>query len=269
MAITPLNTIKNWFKTGLIPTQAQFWATWDSFRHKSEKVPVADVDGIDELLLSKAEQSALQAHIDDEAAHSGGTTKLKEIIYTVTLSEIGATGWDEPYPNDIATLLQAYNLANRPDTKAGEDYFYEVTENQIAEFNFWLGNSDWSAIDITDEESFIAMLELDGIVGLIVENFSLVNDGDLKCRITYDSWDFANFYSWGITSIENMDCLIGVSEIDFSINNIDLDSWNNLNSFAVTTIDSGYMIAEYNVGDNFNTSTTYNTLLLKSWEIES
>lgn len=50
MAIQSLNTIKNWFRTGLIPTQAQFWDTWDSFRHKSEKVPVAEVDGIDALI---------------------------------------------------------------------------------------------------------------------------------------------------------------------------------------------------------------------------
>ena len=50
MAIQTLNTIKQWFKTSLKPTQAQFWDTWDSFRHKYEKVPVKDVEGIEELL---------------------------------------------------------------------------------------------------------------------------------------------------------------------------------------------------------------------------
>jgi hypothetical protein len=50
MAIQTLSTIKNWFKIGLKPTQAQFWDTWDSFRHKNEKVNVADVTGLDELL---------------------------------------------------------------------------------------------------------------------------------------------------------------------------------------------------------------------------
>lgn len=43
MALQTLNTIKNWFRTGLKPTQTQFWDTWDSFRHKYEKVPVKDV----------------------------------------------------------------------------------------------------------------------------------------------------------------------------------------------------------------------------------
>ncbi|TPG41967.1 hypothetical protein [Flavobacterium pectinovorum] len=50
MAIETLKTIKSWFKTGLKPTQAQFWSTWDSFRHKSEKVPVEDIEGIENLL---------------------------------------------------------------------------------------------------------------------------------------------------------------------------------------------------------------------------
>lgn len=51
MAIQTLETIKNWFRTSLKPTQAQFWDTWDSFRHKSEKVSVKDIEGVEELLV--------------------------------------------------------------------------------------------------------------------------------------------------------------------------------------------------------------------------
>lgn len=46
MAVVSLSTIKNWFKTGLKPTQAQFWDTWDSFRHKGEQIPIGDINGI-------------------------------------------------------------------------------------------------------------------------------------------------------------------------------------------------------------------------------
>ncbi|OCB72084.1 hypothetical protein B0A79_12705 [Flavobacterium piscis] len=70
MAIQTLNTIKNWFKTGLKPSQAQFWDTWDSFRHKFEKVPVKDIDGIDELLLTKADRTILDNHLADKIAHA-------------------------------------------------------------------------------------------------------------------------------------------------------------------------------------------------------
>jgi len=53
MSIVSLATIKNWFKTGLKPTQAQFWDVWDSFRHKSETVPYADIEGLDVVLLAQ------------------------------------------------------------------------------------------------------------------------------------------------------------------------------------------------------------------------
>jgi hypothetical protein len=69
MALQTLNTIKQWFRTGLKPTQQQFWDTWDSFRHKSEKIPVADVEGIDELLLSKTDNEVFESHLTDENTH--------------------------------------------------------------------------------------------------------------------------------------------------------------------------------------------------------
>ncbi|EGV44336.1 hypothetical protein BZARG_798 [Bizionia argentinensis JUB59] len=51
-----LSTIKNWFKTGLKPTQAQFWATWDSFRHKDDAIPLASIDGLEDDLDGKVDK---------------------------------------------------------------------------------------------------------------------------------------------------------------------------------------------------------------------
>lgn len=52
---TDKTTIKNWFKTGLKPTQTQFWSTWDSFWHKSESLPISSISGLGNLLDGKAE----------------------------------------------------------------------------------------------------------------------------------------------------------------------------------------------------------------------
>ena len=52
---TDKTTIKNWFKTGLKPTQNQFWSTWDSFWHKSESLPISSISGLGNLLDGKAE----------------------------------------------------------------------------------------------------------------------------------------------------------------------------------------------------------------------
>lgn len=51
MAFTKLSTILSWFQTGDKPTEEQFKATWRSFWHKSEKIPVDIIEGIDNLLL--------------------------------------------------------------------------------------------------------------------------------------------------------------------------------------------------------------------------
>jgi glutathionyl-hydroquinone reductase len=65
MAKVNLTTIKNWFKTGLKPTQIQFWDTWDSFFHKDDMIPIAQVEGINNVY------SAINAHVNDPNAHAG------------------------------------------------------------------------------------------------------------------------------------------------------------------------------------------------------
>jgi hypothetical protein len=65
-----LNTIKNWFKTGLKPTQLQFWDTLESFWHKDDTISVANIDGIDNLLNQKANKSVVDAHLIDTNAHN-------------------------------------------------------------------------------------------------------------------------------------------------------------------------------------------------------
>ncbi|AOW09530.1 hypothetical protein [Flavobacterium gilvum] len=77
MAVTALDTIKNWFKTHLKPTQAQFWAMLDSFRHKSEKVPVADIEGLDSLFVGIPGM----AEVNSKLPH-GGYTGNAQILAT-------------------------------------------------------------------------------------------------------------------------------------------------------------------------------------------
>ena len=70
MAKVNLSTIKNWFKTGLKPTQAQFWDTWDSFWHKDELIPADKIENLTEILLEKADAEALANHTIAADAHS-------------------------------------------------------------------------------------------------------------------------------------------------------------------------------------------------------
>jgi hypothetical protein len=81
MAIVSLTTIKNWFKTGLKPTQAQFWDVWDSFRHKSESVPYESIEGLDAVLLAQDVKINAIALPDD-------VIKEGEVIVTGTTVDI-------------------------------------------------------------------------------------------------------------------------------------------------------------------------------------
>lgn len=59
MAIRSITILKSWFKKGMYPTESQFGDWLDSFFHRDDKIPVASIDGLDNAINSKAEQSAI------------------------------------------------------------------------------------------------------------------------------------------------------------------------------------------------------------------
>lgn len=52
MAKVNLTIIKSWFQTGFKPTQTQFSDTYDSFWHKDEQIPIAKIEGINDIYNS-------------------------------------------------------------------------------------------------------------------------------------------------------------------------------------------------------------------------
>lgn len=75
-----LNTIKSWFKSGLKPTQTQFWETWDSFWHKEDRIPVSQIDGVDDLLNQKANGAVLNDHLNSTSAHTERFSAIIDLI---------------------------------------------------------------------------------------------------------------------------------------------------------------------------------------------
>jgi hypothetical protein len=75
--MTNINTIKNWFKTGLTPTQTQFWAFLDSIWFKTDAIPVENIEGLQETLNDKADGEALSNHLADLDAHAALFNNLK------------------------------------------------------------------------------------------------------------------------------------------------------------------------------------------------
>ena len=133
MAIQTLNTIKNWFKTGSKPSQDQFWDTWDSFRHKYEKVPIKDIEELETTLDTKAEKSQLDDHKNDQIAHAG-LFSGKEDKY-----QKGVAGGYVPLDEFSKITHQYLNLINNL-TAGGENSILSaeqgvVLQNQIDNIN--------------------------------------------------------------------------------------------------------------------------------------
>ncbi len=59
MAKQTVNILKGWFSTGKKPLQNQFWDWLDSFWHKDESIPIAQITG-------------LQSALDNLAQNTGG-----------------------------------------------------------------------------------------------------------------------------------------------------------------------------------------------------
>ncbi|MEI7488107.1 MAG: hypothetical protein WCJ72_11995 [Chryseobacterium sp.] len=73
---TPINTILSWFETGDFPTEDQFAASWTSFYHKDESIPMDKVENLNGKLLEKVDKSVYNAHLTNENAHITTLAKL-------------------------------------------------------------------------------------------------------------------------------------------------------------------------------------------------
>ncbi|MDO4763824.1 MAG: hypothetical protein Q4A00_05530 [Flavobacteriaceae bacterium] len=124
---TSLNQLKNWFKTGLKPTQAQFWAWLDSFWHKDEEIPQDKIKGLSDSLESKAD--AVQLNHKANADASG-------------LSEEQKQAWKETLgvgelPSNIATIDETGN-PNKIGNVHTKEQITELLENSGKN----MGNTD-------------------------------------------------------------------------------------------------------------------------------
>ena len=88
MAIVDINIIKEWFKNLKKPTQEQFWTWLDSFRHKWEKVPLDDVDGLTIALQKKADLV-------------NGVVPESQLPFTINTNEVINIGLIEVTTNNV------------------------------------------------------------------------------------------------------------------------------------------------------------------------
>ncbi|HAP94530.1 hypothetical protein [Epilithonimonas hominis] len=94
--------IYSWFETDDFPTEAQFRATWDSYWHKSESIPMASISGLVAKFNQTVSKSTFESHLKDEDAHVTTLAKIDASNINVQLWKktlgVGAL------PANIATI---------------------------------------------------------------------------------------------------------------------------------------------------------------------
>src|ERR1035437_9748866 len=71
MAKQTINTLRQWFRTGIKPTQQQFWDWLDSFWHKDDKIPITSLDGLQLELDKKADKDSVQNGVTPTVGDNG------------------------------------------------------------------------------------------------------------------------------------------------------------------------------------------------------
>ena len=124
-----INTILDWFKSGKKPTEQQFADSWQSFWHKDEIIPQAIIENLESDFNLKANESDLEAHINDPDAHGGGgaTPSLQQVNNagnTVT----GESIWTNEPADHITGIYPDGFFAKNNDVRANI-VFNDFTDN--------------------------------------------------------------------------------------------------------------------------------------------
>src|ERR1035437_9190521 len=152
MAKQTINTLRQWFRTGIKPTQQQFWDWLDSFWHKDDKIPITSLDGLQTELDKKADKDSVQNGVTPTVGDNGNW------FYGTIDSGKKATGIDGISPYQLAVnngfvgtepewLLSLKGEDGLPGQNArppekGVDYFDGITPTIGVNGNWFYGTND-------------------------------------------------------------------------------------------------------------------------------
>lgn len=114
---TPINTIYSWFETGDFPTQAQFQASWSSFWHKDEAIPMTNISGLSDQFGKFVLGSTFNTHLSDQNAHPYFAKKDASNLTPTNVNDWKAKLGVGDLPENIATY--DYDLHNHVMMKDG------------------------------------------------------------------------------------------------------------------------------------------------------
>ena len=104
--ITQKKTLKKWFSNFMKPAQEHFAAWIDSYWHKSEQIPMSNIEGLSRAIENTASAGQLLNHINDTNAHRTLFDELKRQIQAIqTILQVDDVNLDTL--QEIVTELKA------------------------------------------------------------------------------------------------------------------------------------------------------------------
>ncbi|WP_306352202.1 hypothetical protein [Flavobacterium sp. '19STA2R22 D10 B1'] len=222
---TSLNTILNWFKTGKKPTQAQFWASWQSFWHKDEVIPQDKINGLQTSLNSKLNKSSLTTNIipitnsNNELIDSTitkdsvGNYYIETPLLSLKNAQInstqltGSVKLNFSWLDHIGAGIEGYKITkNTSGLKFYTEYGYNVQIERMRLTNgsgkLMLGNDvttmqeDASRLQVEGSASFTGIIDAIGGVNLSGQGLNIGNGFVTAYNSNFGGWNFAKL---GIT----------------------------------------------------------------------
>lgn len=133
MATTDKNTIYSWFQTDDFPTEEQFRATWDSFWHKSESIPMGQIQGLNQMFVNTATVAQLNAKADVDHTHPDLEDYINDLQSGLDSQVIVNENQDELLQT-LESSLNALNLWKSQMTSADADNLVNTLSELLAVF---------------------------------------------------------------------------------------------------------------------------------------
>ena len=104
--MTPKKTLKKWFSNFMKPAQEHFAEWIDSYWHKSEQIPMKNIEGLSRAIENTVSAGQLLNHLDDTNAHRALFDELKRQIQAIqTILQVDDVNLDTL--QEIVTELKA------------------------------------------------------------------------------------------------------------------------------------------------------------------
>lgn len=131
---TPINTIYSWFETGDFPTQAQFQASWSSFWHKDETIPMTNISGLSDQFGKFVLGSTFNTHLSDQNAHPYFAKKDASNLTPTNVNDWKAKLGVGDLPENIATYdydLHDHVMMKDGTTKEATDLGKNIANSSL------------------------------------------------------------------------------------------------------------------------------------------